>query len=138
MDQRHSSPSLFLPEQGLRDVQFAVSGIGPAATKSVEIDDPALGAYRQPEPKGLWGWNCGAEIGTARPIPGCRRLDRAILIRHKQQAAGGIEDVGERLDHPLPKRWGLGPDGADCFGEPKPFGAVIVTVLEEMLGNLDL
>src|SRR5204863_3239572 len=70
MDQRHSGPSLFLPEQGLRDVQLAVSSIGPAATKSVEIDDPALGADRQPEPKGLGGRNCGAEIGATRPIPG--------------------------------------------------------------------
>ena len=79
-----------------------------------------------------------AEIGAARPVPRRGRLDRAILVGDQQQAAGRVEDVGEGLDHPLAERRRLGPGRADRLGEAQPFGAIVVAMLEEMLGDLDL
>ena len=74
----------------------------------------------------------------ARPVPRRGRLDRAGLVGDEQHAAGRVDDVGEGLDDALAERRRRRPRAADGVGEAQPFGAIIVAMLEQMLGELDL
>src|SRR5207245_7223618 len=62
----------------------------------------------------------------------------ASAIAHEEEAAGRIDDVRKSLDDPLAERRCIGPCAPEGLGEAQPFRAVVVTVLEEMLGNLEL
>src|SRR3546814_6063173 len=63
---------------------------------------------------------------------------RAILRPQHQEGGGGIGDVGHRLRHALSQRQGVVAGAAYRIAESHPFGAVIIAVLEEMLGHLPL
>jgi hypothetical protein len=49
-----------------------------------------------------------------------------------------FHDVRESLDDPLAQRRRVRPAVAERLGEAQPFGAVIVAMLEQVLGDLDL
>ena len=90
---------------------------------------------RGPEVAGdveLGGGGCAQASSTPRQS----RLRRPGP--YQQDAAGGIEDIGESLDHPLAERRPAAPGATQRGGEAQPFGAIIVAVLEQMLGEFDL
>jgi hypothetical protein len=54
-----------------------------------------------------------------------------MLVGDEKQAAGRVEDVGERFDDPLAERQRRWSGCADGVGEAQPFGAIVVAMLEE-------
>ena len=72
------------------------------------------------------------------PVPRRRDPDRPAGVADQQQAARRVDDIGEGLDDPIAERRRVGADAAERIGKAKPFGAIVVAVLEQMLGELDL
>ena len=84
---------------------------------------------------------CIELVGSGRRSrPAERRCNRrpAAAVADQQQSARRIDDVREGLDDPLAERRCVGTGPAERFGEPEPLGAIVVPMLEQMLGELDL
>ncbi len=100
----------------------------------------ACAALRNPGKSTMWALRSRKAISAASSAllsgRSSRQFHRAAtlrrpLFRHQQQSRRGFGDVGDRLDDPLAERR-IAADGA---GEAKPFLAIVVAMLEEMLGD---
>ena len=103
---------------------------------AVELDHAPAVLDRAPQRGGLGQLARAGPI--ARPVPVGGDFRARLAVADQQQPAGQIDDVGERLDHALAERRRVGPGAAERRGEAQPFGAIIVAMLEQMLGQLDL
>ena len=129
MEQRHQRPDMGILDQPKRQVEGGV-----AIADATDIDDPAASfpAFQLIERQGQAGDR------LLRPVP--LRLERqpTVIGAQQQQRGRGIGDVGDRLGHPLAQRRGIFARTADGFAKAHPFGAIVVAMLEEMLGDLHL
>ena len=60
-----------------------------------------------------------------------------MVVDEQQHAARRFGDVGEPLDDPLLQRRAVALLAPDRVGEAGPFAAIIVAMLEDMLGDED-
>ena len=74
---------------------------------------------------------------SARRAPARGEGEAILAVGHQQQPGRRVGDVGERLDDPLLERGLVAALAADRVGEAQPFLAIIVAMLEEMLGDDD-
>ncbi len=136
VDQRDSGPHDGLVEHPLRDRDRPVFGRAVAVAQRVELDDPA--AAFDPVPEAGVAFDVAARRIARRPVPRRRGGDRPARIGHEQQPARRVGDVGERLDDAVAERRRVLARAAEGVGEAQPFGAIVVAMLEQMLGELDL
>ena len=132
MDQRHAGPGVVDRGEpcGHGDARLALDQ--PAVADRVEIDHEAA-RFDMAEQR------LGAVAGGDRhvPVPAAGRRQAIALVADHEQAAGRAADVGERLDHPLLDRRAGPALVPDRVGEAQPFLAIIVAMLEQMLGEHD-
>ena len=133
MEQRHDRPGALFGQQpsGHRRT-FAV--MIDTAPDHVEIDDETV-AFEEACRVARQHF-CG-EFERA-PLPARGQRQHAAFVGRHQEAARAVGNVGQHFDHAFGQR-GFGRSGAaDRFGEAQPLGAVIVPMLEEMLGHRHL
>ena len=143
MHQRHERPDrLVLRHPARRGAHFAAM-VDPAP-HFIEIDDETALLEKGHAVRGH-GLCRHVERG---PLPARGQNQIAIVRRHQQGATRAVGYVGQSLHHAGVKRGGVAgflpaqplptmplPDRA---GEPQPFGAIVVAVLEEVLGHHDI
>src|SRR3546814_1261267 len=84
------------------------------------------------------GVHChGRNVGIA-PVPTRLDTERTALARQQQHACRRLRDIGNGLDHPFIEGRSSLARAADGVGKANPFVAIIVAMLEEMLGDLHL
>jgi hypothetical protein len=74
--------------------------------QAFELDDPSAFFERVPE-IGL-ALDLGRGWVRGGPVPRRRGADRSAGVGDQQQAAGRIDDIGERLDDAIAERRGIG------------------------------
>ena len=134
--QGNACPRARLVEQPLRHAQRLVLRACPAPAQRGELDNPAARLERGPE------IDCVRERvrpwTAPRPFTGTGNGKAAAAVAHQQYSARRIDDVRERADDPLGQRRRFGPGEAQGFGKAQPFRPIIIAVLEQMLGELEL
>ena len=78
---------------------------------------------------------CHGGHGKRRPVPARGEFQLRFLVGHQQQTCGAFGNVSQRLDRAFFQAGiacAAAPDGA---GEAQPFLAVVVSVLEQVLGG---
>ena len=137
VEQRNAGPDRTVLEQPLRHGERLVSRARPAAAKPLELDDPAALLDLAPEAPAI-----GQAASRTEFRPASHQLAATVTdppaIADQKEPARRVDDVGEGLDDALAERAVLGGGAPDRLGEAKPLGAIIVAVLEQMLGELDL
>ena len=137
VDQRDADPGTGVREHPFGTVRAAVLWVRPAVAERVELDDPPARVRPPPRNRRLASSSVGGGFPPGQFHAAAVAIAPAASV-DQQQPAGRVDDVGEGLDHALAERRGVGPDAADRVGEAQPFGAIIVAMLEQMLGELDL
>src|SRR3954454_133148 len=136
MEQRNGCPSRIVLEQPFRHAQFTVPCACPALAKTFEFEHSATGLELRPEISRLFE---RLRRGTvSRPAARIGNGQAPSAIIDQQQSPGSIDDIGEGCHDPLAEWWSVWPGPSERLSETEPFGAIIVSMLEQMLGELDL
>ena len=121
-----------------RAVAMARSCASPEPWRCASSSRIAAFAFdRQPEAAAVVGIGARRRSRPASSMPRPARSRRASSAT-SSSPPGASTMSAKALTTPLAERRRVGPDAADGVGEAQPFGAIIVAVLEQMLGELDL
>ena len=133
VEQRHQRPGACLAPQPFgHDGILAVRGAPRANILDIDDESPALEETR------LRGGHRVRRHVRRRPLPARGERQVAGLVGHQQQPGRAVGDIGHRLDHSLLERGVRAPTLADRAVEAQPFAAIVVAVLEQVLGDHDL
>ncbi len=132
VQQRHHRPGRGLIAQPFRTGRGG-NALNASRSHVVEIEDEVAVLE---EPLTLDAQGFGGNV-DARPLPARVEPQPTFLARGQEQASGTVGDVGGRLDDPLAQRRRGRARPSHRFGEPQPFGAVVVAMLEQVLGQCD-
>ena len=132
MQQRHHRPCHRIAQQPRRTggVRYI---FGTRGTHIIEIDDK-LAAF---EKRHRCTVQRLARNIDPRPLPARRQFHPAFFAGGQQQARRAIGNIGHRLHDPFAQGRRLRASAAHRIGETNPFGAVVIPVLEQMLGQHD-
>ena len=106
----------------------------PAGTQCIKFHDMTGVLEERGRPGGT-----GASRHLDRgPVPARLEHQLARVVRHQQNAGRRIGNIRDRLDHPFVERRAVRAGPANRIGEANPLRSIVIAVLEEILGQLDL
>ena len=130
MQQRHQRPCLRLIAQPIGNME-APGGFPRLGAQFIKVNDEfavfekADSAFRIGLRGHLDGW----------PLPARRQRQVALFVGGQQQSRRAVGNIGQRLNGPLVERRRAFVLAANRAGKAQPFGAVIIAVLKQMLGQ---
>ncbi len=138
MEQRDEDPDRLFRDHPRGHQRHLARMVG-AFAHLVEIDDEA-GAFQESE-RARVDRAVGQFQRRPSPLRGQHQRAPPPGFRwpwHQQCAARAVGDIGHRLDHARVQRLTIGFHPADRLRKAQPFGAIVIAMLKEMLGQHDV